>query len=211
MTTLKMEKANIAVLVSGGGTNLQALIDAQAVGRLSHGKIAVVISSNPHAYALERAKKAGIPTEVCSRKELGSQKNFESAIHRSLAKYHVHMIILAGFMSILSEDFTHWWPRRILNVHPSLIPSFCGKGMYGLHVHEAALAKGVKVTGATVHFVNEIPDGGEILLQKAVEVLPGDTPETLQRRVMEQAEWILLPLAAEMVSAQICNEKENGS
>ncbi len=211
MTTSKIERANIAVLVSGGGTNLQALMDAQTAGRLSHGKIAVVISSTPDAYALERAKKAGIPTEVCSRKALGSQEDFEAAIHHALAKYHVHMIILAGFMSILSEDFTRRWPRRILNVHPSLIPSFCGKGMYGLHVHEAALAKGVKVTGATVHFVNEIPDGGEILLQKAVEILPGDTPEILQRRVMEQAEWILLPQAAELISAQICNEKENGS
>lgn len=210
MTTSRKSKTNIAVLVSGGGTNLQALIDAQAAGHLPHGNIVVVISSNPNAYALERARKAGIPTEVCSRKELGSQENFESAIRLALAKYHVHMIILAGFMSILSEDFTRCWPRRILNVHPSLIPSFCGKGMYGLHVHEAALSKGVKVTGATVHFVNEIPDGGEILLQKAVDVLPGDTPETLQRRVMERAEWILLPQAAELVSARIFNEKENG-
>ena len=204
-----MEKTRIAVLVSGGGTNLQALIDAQARGDLPHGEIVLVISSNPTAYALERAVKAGIPTGVCSRKELGSQEAFEDGIARLLEKYRAELIILAGFMSILSENFTRRWPRRILNVHPALIPSFCGKGMYGLHVHEAALAKGVKVTGATVHFVNEIPDGGEILLQKAVEVLPGDTPELLQRRVMEQAEWLLLPRAAEMVSTQITKEKEN--
>lgn len=204
-----MEKTRIAVLVSGGGTNLQALIDAQARGDLPHGEIVLVISSNPTAYALERAVKAGIPTGVCSRKELGSQEAFEDGIARLLEKYRAELIILAGFMSILSENFTRRWPRRILNVHPALIPSFCGKGMYGLHVHEAALAKGVKVTGATVHFVNEIPDGGEILLQKAVEVLPGDTPELLQRRVMEQAEWLLLPRAAEMVSTQITKEKES--
>ncbi len=160
----------IAVLVSGGGTNLQALIDAQAAGKLPHGEIAVVISSSPSAYALERAKKADIPAVVCSRKELGSQETFEAAISQALAQHGVELIILAGFMSILSGDFTRRWPRRILNVHPSLIPSFCGKGMYGLKVHEAALAKGVKVTGATVHFVNEIPDGGEILLQKAVDI-----------------------------------------
>ncbi len=196
------------MLVSGGGTNLQALLDAQAAGTLPHGEIAVVISSNPGAYALERARRAGVPTQVCSRKELGSQDAFESAIHRTLAEYRVQMVILAGFMSILSEDFTRRWPRRILNVHPSLIPSFCGKGMYGLKVHRAALDRGVKVTGATVHFVNEIPDGGEILLQKAVDILPGDTPESLQRRVMEQAEWILLPQAAELLAAQICNERE---
>lgn len=204
-----MEKTRIAVLVSGGGTNLQALIDAQARGDLPHGEIVLVISSNPTAYALERAVKAGIPTGVCSRKELGSQEAFEDGIAHLLEKYRAELIILAGFMSILSENFTRRWPRRILNVHPALIPSFCGKGMYGLHVHESALAKGVKVTGATVHFVNEIPDGGEILLQKAVEVLPGDTPELLQRRVMEQAEWLLLPRAAEMVSTQITKEKEN--
>lgn len=204
-----MEKTRIAVLVSGGGTNLQALIDAQARGDLPHGEIVLVISSNPTAYALERAVKAGIPTGVCSRKELGSQEAFEDGIAHLLEKYRAELIILAGFMSILSENFTRRWPRRILNVHPALIPSFCGKGMYGLHVHESALAKGVKVTGATVHFVNEIPDGGEILLQKAVEVLPGDTPEILQRRVMEQAEWLLLPRAAELVSAQITKEKEN--
>ncbi len=203
-----MEKTVIAVLVSGGGTNLQALLDAQAAGKLPHGEIKVVISSNPNAYALERAKKAGVPGYTVSKKELGSQGAFEAGISALLEQYHIELIILAGFMSILSEAFTSKWPRRILNVHPALIPSFCGKGMYGLHVHEAALQKGVKVTGATVHFVNEIPDGGEILLQKAVDILPGDTPEVLQRRVMEQAEWQLLPQAAELVSAQISNEKE---
>ena len=201
----------IGVLVSGGGTNLQALLDAQAAGRLPHGEIAVVISSNPNAYALERAKKAGVPAVVCSRKDLGGQEAFEHAIAQALEEHGVQLIILAGFMSILSEDFTRRWPRRILNVHPSLIPSFCGKGMYGLKVHEAALARGVKVTGATVHLVNEIPDGGPILLQKAVKVLPEDTPETLQKRVMEQAEWVLLPQAAEMVSARIAEEKEKES
>ncbi len=205
---MSREKARIAVFVSGGGTNLQALIDAQDAGILTSGQIALVVSSSPDAYALERAKQAGIPSVVCSRRALGSQEAFESAIRQALADYRVQLIILAGFMSILSEDFTDRWPRRILNVHPSLIPSFCGKGMYGLRVHKAALSRGVKVTGATVHFVNEIPDGGEILLQKAVDVLPGDTPEILQRRVMEQAEWVLLPRAAELVSAQIMNEKE---
>lgn len=199
----------IGVLVSGGGTNLQALLDAQAAGRLPHGEIAVVISSNPNAYALERAKKAGVPAVVCSRKDLGGQEAFEHAIAQALEEHGVQLIILAGFMSILSEDFTRRWPRRILNVHPSLIPSFCGKGMYGLKVHEAALRKGVKVTGATVHFVNEIPDGGEILLQKAVDIKSEDTPETLQRRVMEQAEWLLLPQAAELVAKEIFEEREN--
>ncbi len=207
---MSREKTRIAVFVSGGGTNLQALIDAQRAGALAHGEIVLVVSSSPDAYALERAKQAGIPSVVCSRKALGGQEPFEAAIREALAQYQIQLIILAGFMSILSEDFTRRWPKRILNVHPALIPSFCGKGMYGLRVHEAALAKGVKVTGATVHFVNEIPDGGEIILQKAVDVLPGDTPEVLQRRVMEQAEWLLLPQAAEMVSAQISNEKENG-
>ena len=199
----------IAVLVSGGGTNLQALIDAQAAGKLPHGELAVVVSSNPTAYALERAKAAGIPAVVCSRKELGSQEAFEAAIGAALSEYGVRLIILAGFMSILSEDFTRRWPRRILNVHPSLIPSFCGKGMYGLKVHQAALEKGVKVTGATVHFVNEIPDGGEILLQRAVDIKQEDTPETLQRRVMEQAEWLLLPQAPELVAKEIYAEREN--
>ncbi len=198
-----MSMTKIAVFVSGGGTNLQALIDAQQSGTLHSGKIALVLSSNPGAYALERAKVANIPAVVCSRKALGSQEAFEAAIRQALTEHDIQVIVLAGFMSILSEDFTRRWPGRILNVHPSLIPSFCGKGMYGLKVHEAALAKGVKVTGATVHFVNEIPDGGEILLQKAVDVLPGDTPETLQKRVMEQAEWVLLPQAAELLCAKL--------
>lgn len=198
----------IAVLVSGGGTNLQALIDAQDTGTLHSGTIALVLSSSPGTYALERAKRAGIPTVVCSRKQLGSQEAFERAIHQVLAQYGIHVIILAGFLSILSEDFTRWWPGRILNVHPSLIPSFCGKGMYGLKVHEAALARGVKITGATVHLVNEVPDGGPILLQKSVEVLSDDTAETLQKRVMEQAEWVLLPRAAEMLCARIEEGKE---
>lgn len=203
-----MVKTKIAVLVSGGGTNLQALLDAQQSGLLTDGEIVLVIASNAKAYALTRAAQAGVPAVVCSRKELGSQATFETAISQALADHGVELIVLAGFMSILSEDFTSRWPRRILNVHPSLIPSFCGKGYYGLKVHEAALAYGVKVTGATVHFVNEVPDGGEILLQKAVEVLPGDTPEVLQRRVMEQAEWILLPQATQMISEEIRREKD---
>ena len=198
-----MVKTKIAVMVSGGGTNLQALLDAQESGVLTAGEIVVVIASNPKAYAITRAEKAGVPAVVCSRKELGSQEAFEEAITRTLKKHGAELIILAGFMSILSADFTRQWPRRILNVHPSLIPSFCGKGFYGLKVHEAALDYGVKVTGATVHFVNEVPDGGEILLQKAVKILPGDTPEILQRRVMEQAEWKLLPQAAQLVSEEI--------
>jgi len=198
----------IAVFVSGGGTNLQALLDAQAAGKIPSGEIVLVVASNAGAYALERAKKAGVPSVVCSRKELGTQAAFEAAINAALKEYEIDMIILAGFMSILSENFTSAWPERILNVHPSLIPSFCGQGFYGLRVHEAALEKGVKVTGATVHFVNEIPDGGRILLQQPVMIEDGDTPETLQRRVMEQAEWILLPRAAEMVAAQIKRERE---
>ena len=198
-----LTRARIAVFVSGGGTNLQALIDAQRAGILSSGEIALVLSSNPEAYALERAHKAGIPTAVCSRRELGSQESFEATIQRALDAHGIQLIVLAGFLSILSGAFTARWPGRIVNVHPSLIPAFCGQGFYGLKVHEAALARGVKVTGATVHLVNEIPDGGPILLQKAVEVLPGDTPETLQRRVMEQAEWVLLPQAAEMLCQQI--------
>ena len=193
------KKARIAVLVSGGGTNLQALIDAQGSGVLQSGEIRVVITANPRAYALERAAKAGIEALVLPR------SGFEEALEASLLERGIDLIILAGFMLILSESFTSRWPRRILNVHPALIPSFCGQGFYGLKVHEAALERGVKVTGATVHFVNEIPDGGEIILQKAVEVLPGDTPETLQRRVMEQAEWILLPQAAELVAKGVIN------
>lgn len=199
-----MAKANIAVLVSGGGTNLQALIDAQAAGMIQSGQIALVISNNPGAFALERAAKAGIPTETVSKKQLGGdQSAFEHRIKDLLKQYQIDLIVLAGFMSILSENFTKDYPERILNVHPSLIPSFCGVGYYGLRVHEEALAYGVKVTGATVHFVNEIPDGGKIILQKSVEIQEGDTPEVLQRRVMEQAEWKILPAAVEMVSKQL--------
>lgn len=204
-----MNKAKIAVLVSGGGTNLQALLDAQAAGLLPHGQIALVLSSNENAYALTRAANAGIPARAVSARQCGGQAAFESALSALLAEYEIELIVLAGFLTILSADFTARWPSRILNVHPSLIPSFCGEGMYGLRVHRAALAAGVKVTGATVHFVNEVPDGGQILLQKAVDVLPDDTPETLQRRVMEQAEWQLLPRAAELVSEQIVKENRN--
>ena len=204
-----LRKARIAVLVSGGGTNLQALLDAQASGALHSGEIVAVISSKPDVYALTRAASAGVPGFVAARKDCASQAEFEEKISTVLREQQVDLIILAGFMSILSADFTSRWPERIINVHPALIPSFCGKGAYGLKVHEMALEYGVKVTGATVHFVNEIPDGGKILLQKAVDILPDDTAETLQRRVMEQAEWILLPQAAEMVSAALMNEKEN--
>ena len=195
--------ANIAVLVSGGGTNLQALIDAQESGILHSGKITLVISNAAGAYALERAKKANIPGVTLLKKQLGGQAAFEEALQKTLEEYHIDVIVLAGFMTILSGDFTAKWPRRILNIHPALIPSFCGEGFYGLKVHQAALDYGVKVTGATVHYVNHIPDGGEIIAQKAVEVLPGDTPEILQRRVMEQAEWILLPQATEAVCKEI--------
>ena len=198
-------KTKIAVLVSGGGTNLQALLDAQRRQELVSGEIALVVSNNAKAYALERAKQAGIPTKVLLKKDLGGQEGFEQALCKTLEEAGIGLIVLAGFMSILTEQFTARYPRRIINVHPSLIPSFCGAGFYGLKVHEAALAKGVRVTGATIHFVNEIPDGGEIIAQKAVEVLPGDTPEVLQRRVMEQAEWVLLPRAVEQVSAYIQN------
>jgi len=201
-------KTKIAVLVSGGGTNLQALLDAQKSGVLCSGEIALVVSNNAGAFALERAKNAGVPTAVLLKKELGGQAGFEKALGETLKEHGIQVIILAGFMSILSGDFTKQYPRRILNVHPSLIPAFCGAGFYGLRVHEAALCYGVKVTGATVHFVNEIPDGGEIIAQKSVDILPGDTPERLQRRVMEQAEWILLPRAAEQVCAQIQNSEE---
>ena len=196
-------KKRIAVLVSGGGTNLQALLDAEAAGKIPHGEIALVISNNPGAYALERARLAGVPGAVITKRECGSQEAFEDQIQAVLERNGTDLIILAGFMCILSERFTSRWPKRILNVHPSLIPSFCGEGFYGLRVHQAALDYGVKVTGATVHFVNEIPDGGEIIAQKAVYIEDGDTPETLQRRVMEQAEWILLPQAAEMVCASM--------
>lgn len=193
-------KTKIAVLVSGGGTNLQALIDAQGKV-LNSGQIVLVVSNNREAYALERAKKAGIDTAVVLKKECGSQAAFEERLKEILTSHGIQVIILAGFMTILTETFTSCYPRRILNVHPSLIPSFCGEGFYGLRVHQAALDYGVKVTGATVHFVNEIPDGGEIIAQKAVCIEPGDTPEILQRRVMEQAEWVLLPQAAETVCA----------
>ena len=195
-------KLKIAVLVSGGGTNLQALIDAQAQGVIHSGEIALVIANKADAYALERAKRAGIPTAVVLKKECGSQEAFEEAIKARLAEAEIDLIVLAGFMSILSESFTSAYPKQILNVHPSLIPSFCGKGFYGLRVHEAALEEGVKVTGATVHFVNEIPDGGEIILQKAVSIREGDTPETLQKRVMRLAEWKILPAAVEKICAE---------
>ena len=191
-------KTRIAVLVSGGGTNLQALIDAN----LRSGEIALVVSSRPGVYALERAAKAGIPSVVIAKKG-STQEAFEEKLRAALEEYRIDLIVLAGFLTILSEDFTRRYPRRILNIHPSLIPAFCGEGFYGLRVHEASLERGVKLTGATVHFVNEIPDGGEIILQKAVEVKDGDTPEILQRRVMEQAEWKLLPQAVELVSEEI--------
>ena len=196
-------KARIAVLVSGGGTNLQAILDAQISGIIHSGEVVLVISNNKDAYALTRAAKADIKGLYISKKELKSQAAFEAAVENALEEYEIDLIVLAGFMSILSESFTSKYPKRIINVHPALIPSFCGKGYYGLKVHEAALEKGVKVTGATVHFVNEIPDGGEIIAQKAVEVMDGDTPEILQRRVMEQAEWIILPQSVEKVSAEL--------
>jgi len=202
-----MSKTKIAVLVSGGGTNLQALIDAQQSGIIQSGEIALVISNNKGAFALTRAENAGIKTCVISKKELGSAAAFEDKLLETLQANGIELIVLAGFMVILSKRFTDAYPERILNVHPSLIPAFCGEGFYGLHVHEAALAWGVKVTGATVHFVNEIPDGGRIILQKAVEIKPGDTPEVLQRRVMEEAEWKILPLAVEQVSTQIKEKK----
>ena len=198
-----MNKARIAVLVSGGGTNLQALIDAQQSGIICSGEICLVISNNASAYALQRAEKAGIDTAVVIKKECGSQAAFEDKIKQLLCENHIDLIVLAGFMSILSENFTKEYPKRILNVHPSLIPSFCGAGFYGLRVHEEALRYGVKVTGATVHYVNEIPDGGEIIFQRAVEILEDDTPEVLQKRVMEQAEWKILPAAVEKVSKQL--------
>ena len=203
-----MKKARIAVLVSGGGTNLQALIDAQKNGVLRSGEIVLVISNNAIAYALTRAKEAGIEALTITKKDCGGQDAFEDAMLEALKARSIDLIVLAGFMSILSPRFVSQYVRRIINVHPSLIPSFCGKGFYGLKVHEAALAYGVKVTGATVHYVNEIPDGGRILLQKAVPVLPGDTPAALQKRVMERAEWIILPEAAELVSSKIVKEKE---
>ncbi|MFR8711172.1 MAG: phosphoribosylglycinamide formyltransferase [Anaerotignum lactatifermentans] len=198
-----MLKTKIAVFVSGGGTNLQALIDAQKSGILQSGEIALVLASNHKAYALTRAAENNIPSAVVVRKEFDSQLAYEEKVKEVLKEHGIELIVLAGFMSILSENFTSAFPKRIINIHPSLIPSFCGKGYYGLKVHEAALAYGVKVTGATVHYVNEIPDGGEILMQKAVEVKDGDTPEVLQRRVMEEVEWILLPRATEQVSKEL--------
>ncbi len=200
-----MKKARIAVLVSGGGTNLEHLLLAQESGAIPHGEIVLVAASNETAYALTRAANHGVPGVAIPRKKL-TQAEFEQQLSDKLAEARADVIILAGFLSILSEAFVKQWPDRIVNIHPSLIPSFCGKGMYGLKVHEAALEKGVKVTGATVHLVNEIPDGGRILLQKAVDILPDDTAETLQRRVMEQAEWVLLPQAAEMLCKQIVEQ-----
>ena len=202
------ENARIAVLVSGGGTNLQALIDAEKTGIIKNGHISLVISNNRDAYALTRAQKANIPTCVITKKENGGQSGMEAGIVSALEEYRIDLIVLAGFMSILSRDFSDRSPKRIINVHPSLIPSFCGEGFYGLRVHEAALAKGVTVTGATVHFVNEIPDGGEIIMQKAVKILDGDTPATLQKRVMRLAEWKILPAAVEKVSAEILNQRK---
>lgn len=198
-------KVNIAVLVSGGGTNLQALIDAERSGIIKSGVIKLVVSNNESAYALTRAQNADIKTAVCVKKGV-SQEQFEQKLISLLEENGIELIILAGFMCILSENFTSRYPKRIINVHPSLIPSFCGKGFYGLHVHEAALSYGVKVTGATVHFVNEIPDGGEIIMQKAVYIEDGDTPETLQKRVMENAEWEILPLSTEKVCSEILKE-----
>ena len=204
-----MVKAKIAVLVSGGGTNLQALIDAQHKGILRSGEIVLVISGNEGAYALTRAEQAGIRAETVPYKQCASQQEFEDKLLRLLQEAEVDLIILAGFLNILTGDFTKQYPERIINIHPSLIPAFCGKGFYGLKVHEAALAYGVKVTGATVHFVNEIPDGGRILMQKAVAVEEDDTPETLQKRVMEEAEWVLLPAAAEKVCRAILENRKD--
>ncbi|MDY2608910.1 MAG: phosphoribosylglycinamide formyltransferase [Eubacteriales bacterium] len=202
-----MAKVKIAVLVSGGGSNLQALLDAERCGELTDGKIELVLSNRADAYALHRAQNAGVCAKVVERKQFASVAEFESALLAELQSHEIEMVILAGFMCILSSAFTARFPGRMINIHPSLIPAFCGKGFYGLHVHQAALQRGVKLTGATVHYVNEVPDGGEILLQKAVEVREGDTPESLQRRVMEQAEWILLPQAAQMVCRRILSQK----
>lgn len=200
------EKARIAVLVSGGGTNLQALIDAQQAGLIPHGEIIAVISNKAGVQALERAQKAGIEAVTILKSDCGSKEEFEDVLGDSLESRKTDLIVLAGFLAVLSEDFVKRFPNRIINIHPSLIPSFCGDGMYGLKVHNAALSRGVKVTGATVHYVNEITDGGEIILQKAVDILPGDTPATLQRRVMEEAEWILLPQATEIVCQKLLKE-----
>lgn len=202
-----MNKIKIAVLVSGGGTNLQALIDAEKSGIINSGKISLVISDNANAYALTRANNAGIKTKVLLLKNCENKSDFEQKIINELKDNNIELIVLAGFMKILSKNFTNTFKDRIINVHPSLIPSFCGEGFYGLKVHEAALEKGVKVTGATVHIVNEIPDGGKILVQKAVDVLEGDTPEILQKRVMEQAEWIILPKATEILSKKLLGKE----
>lgn len=204
-----MLKTKIAVFVSGGGTNFEALINAQENGKIPHGEIVLMVSSSKTAYALKRAENHGIKSVVCSKKELGSQESFEEEILKNLEENNIQLIVLAGFMSILSKEFTKKYENRIINIHPSLIPSFCGEGFYGLHVHEAVLKKGVKVTGATVHIVNEIPDGGPIIMQRAVYVEENDTPEILQKRVMEQAEWKILPESVELM----CSGKvkiENG-
>ncbi len=202
---LKDKKLRIAVMVSGGGTNLQALIDSQKAGIITSGEIALVLSNKADAYALTRAQNAGINAVAVTRKEFG--ENFENKIIETLEENNIDLIVLAGFMCILSQNFTDRFAKRIINIHPSLIPSFCGEGFYGLRVHSAALEKGVKVTGATVHFVNEIPDGGEIIMQKAVEVMEGDTPETLSTRVLENAEWIILPRATQLVCEKIIKEE----
>lgn len=199
-------KVVVAVLVSGGGTNLQAILDAEKRGELPHARVGIVVSSRPDAYALKRAEEAGVPTAVAERKKCASQEEFEGEIEGAIESVGAEVIVLAGFMSILSENFTSRYPERIINVHPSLIPKFCGKGFYGLKVHEAVLAAGEKVTGATVHYVNEIPDGGRIIFQKEVAVREDDTPETLQRRVMEEAEWKLLPRAVELTAERIASE-----
>ena len=200
------KKIAVAVLVSGGGTNLQAILDAEARGELPHAEVKVVVSSRADAYALKRAEAAGVKTVVAERKKCASQEKFEDIIEDAVESVGAKIIVLAGFMSILSERFTSRYPERIVNVHPSLIPKYCGKGFYGLKVHEAVLAAGEKVTGATVHYVNEIPDGGRIIFQQEVEVKEGDTPETLQRRVMEEAEWKLLPRAVELTAERIAAE-----
>ena len=199
----KQKKVRVAVFVSGGGTNLQALIDAVSSGVIKHAEIGVVVSNNPDAYAITRAENANIPTVIISSKEFRDQTVFEEKLIETLSEYQIDLIVLAGFMRILSENFTSRYPKRILNVHPSLIPAFCGKGFYGLKVHEAALAYGVKVTGATVHYVNEIPDGGEIILQKSICVRKGESAESLQQRVMRQVEWVILPRAVELISKEI--------
>ncbi len=202
------EKIRYAVMVSGGGTNLQAIIDAQAAGKIPHGELALVVSNVEDAYALERARKAGIPAVAITKKGFTDHEAFEEEMIRQLDAAGIEFIVLAGFLAILSEEFVKHWERRIINIHPSLIPSFCGAGFYGLKVHEAALAKGVKISGATVHFVNEIPDGGEIILQKAVRIYPKDTPEKLQLRIMKQAEWVILPKATEICCRELAEAKK---